>query len=107
MKRKNIASQGKSLELNGFFVSGKPGIIIVEGSRENCQKFWEIIVKYGWKKLVIRHREQSVDKNFIRLPSFKEICLSSTDGRTIDYSDLKRLLCSMDLEYGFQTLLNL
>uniref|UniRef100_A0A0N5AQE0 DUF1115 domain-containing protein n=1 Tax=Syphacia muris TaxID=451379 RepID=A0A0N5AQE0_9BILA len=93
-KRRKIVTEAKLLHLRGFSVPGKPGIIVVEGISENCKTFWETIVKYGWKKIVIRWKET-------------EIVLPSGDGKTINYSDLKKLLTDMDLGYGFEKLLNL
>ena len=107
VKRRNIATEAKSLKLKGFLISGKPGIIVVEGVKENCQKFWEKITSYGWQKIILRHREQLAEENLLKLQNFKEICLSSTDGRTIEYAELKKLLSDVGLEYGFSILLNL
>lgn len=79
----------------------------MEGISENCKTFWETIVKYGWKKIVIRWKETVSEENFLKFTHFKEIVLPSGDGKTINYSDLKKLLTDMDLGYGFEKLLNL
>lgn len=36
---------------------GKPGIICVEGLRENTEEFWNTLRSWSWKKLIIRHEE--------------------------------------------------
>ncbi|MCP9258599.1 Zinc finger protein GLIS2-like protein [Dirofilaria immitis] len=91
--------------LDGFFCSGKPGIIIVEGLRTDCYKFWEQIRKLNWQHIVLRYcEEQTTDqKSFLRLGKFREIYFPSVEYLT----ELKKLLTEVGLEYGFPLLLNL
>lgn len=39
-KRKNILEWSKELELTGFSMPGKPGIVCVEGPHSACEEFW-------------------------------------------------------------------
>ncbi|XP_046873758.1 RWD domain-containing protein 2B [Hypomesus transpacificus] len=57
MKRKNIMEWSKELELTGFSMPGKPGIVCVEGSKPACEEFWARVKVLTWKKIMIRHRE--------------------------------------------------
>ncbi|KAM9320363.1 LOW QUALITY PROTEIN: RWD domain-containing protein 2B [Gastrophryne carolinensis] len=56
-KRKYILEWSKELELSGFSMPGKPGIVCVEGAHESCEEFWSRIRKLTWKRILIRHRE--------------------------------------------------
>ncbi|KAM8975366.1 RWD domain-containing protein 2B [Pelodytes ibericus] len=56
-KRKHILEWSKELELSGFSMPGKPGIVCVEGPQESCEEFWSRIRKLTWKRILIRHRE--------------------------------------------------
>ncbi|KAJ7990072.1 hypothetical protein DPEC_G00296500 [Dallia pectoralis] len=69
-KRKNILEWSKELDLSGFSMPGKPGVICVEGSRLACEDFWARVKVLTWKKILIRHRE---DVNM------KEGCLDELD----------------------------
>ncbi|CAH2219321.1 RWD domain-containing 2B [Pelobates cultripes] len=56
-KRKHILEWSKELELSGFSMPGKPGIVCVEGLQDLCEEFWSRIRKLTWKRILIRHRE--------------------------------------------------
>ncbi|XP_053561965.1 RWD domain-containing protein 2B [Bombina bombina] len=56
-KRKHILEWSKELELSGFSMPGKPGVVCVEGLQDNCEEFWDRIRKLTWKRILIRHRE--------------------------------------------------
>ncbi|KAM3724418.1 RWD domain-containing protein 2B [Dirofilaria immitis] len=105
MKRNMIKNRAIFYRLDGFFCSGKPGIIIVEGLRTDCYKFWEQIRKLNWQHIVLRYcEEQTTDqKSFLRLGKFREIYFPSVEYLT----ELKKLLTEVGLEYGFPLLLNL
>uniref|UniRef100_A0A0N5CRW9 DUF1115 domain-containing protein n=1 Tax=Thelazia callipaeda TaxID=103827 RepID=A0A0N5CRW9_THECL len=103
IKRKIIDDTANALHLNGFFCSGKPGVIIVEGLRKDCDRFWEQIRTLTWKRITLRHNEEYADSSFLRLGKFREIHFSR-----VEYlSELKKELVKADLEYGFTLLLNL
>lgn len=39
-KRKNILEWAKELQLSGFSMPGKPGVVCVEGRQAACEEFW-------------------------------------------------------------------
>lgn len=39
-KRKNILEWAKELQLTGFSMPGKPGVVCVEGLQAACEEFW-------------------------------------------------------------------
>ncbi|KAM9853293.1 RWD domain-containing protein 2B [Aulostomus maculatus] len=56
-KRKNILEWSKELDLSGFSMPGKPGIVCVEGLQTACEEFWSRVKVLTWKRIMIRHRE--------------------------------------------------
>lgn len=57
IKRKNILEWAKELNLSGFSMPGKPGIVCVEGLQSVCDEFWARLKVLTWKRIMIRHRE--------------------------------------------------
>ncbi|NXG54426.1 RWD2A protein, partial [Hemiprocne comata] len=55
--RKKIFDCAKKLNLTGFCLTGKPGVICVEGLRENCEEFWSDIRYPNWKHISCKHVE--------------------------------------------------
>ncbi|XP_015680108.1 RWD domain-containing protein 2A isoform X2 [Protobothrops mucrosquamatus] len=55
--RKKIFEYAKKLNLTGFCLTGKPGVICVEGTKENCEEFWRIIRYPNWKHISCKHLE--------------------------------------------------
>ncbi|XP_027711548.1 RWD domain-containing protein 2A [Vombatus ursinus] len=55
--RKRIWDCAKRLSLTGFFLTGKPGIICVEGKKEQCEEFWHTIRYPNWKHISCKHAE--------------------------------------------------
>ncbi|NXN34908.1 RWD2A protein, partial [Rhinoptilus africanus] len=55
--RKKIFDCAKKLNLTGFCLTGKPGVICVEGLRESCEEFWRVIRYPNWKHISCKHVE--------------------------------------------------
>ncbi|XP_030411696.1 RWD domain-containing protein 2A isoform X3 [Gopherus evgoodei] len=55
--KKKIFDCAKQLNLTGFCLTGKPGIICVEGLKENCEEFWHVIRYPNWKHISCKHVE--------------------------------------------------
>uniref|UniRef100_A0A5F8GX32 RWD domain containing 2A n=1 Tax=Monodelphis domestica TaxID=13616 RepID=A0A5F8GX32_MONDO len=55
--RKRILESAKRLSLTGFILTGKPGIICVEGSKNQCEEFWHTIRYPNWKHISCKHAE--------------------------------------------------
>ncbi|XP_072040681.1 RWD domain-containing protein 2A-like [Amphiura filiformis] len=57
-KRKDILDLGNdSGSLTGFCLPGKPGIICVEGPKDETEDLWARIRRWNWKKISCKHRE--------------------------------------------------
>ncbi|KAM4866563.1 RWD domain-containing protein 2A [Thomomys bottae] len=55
--RKKILEAGRRLDVTGFCMTGKPGIICVEGFKEGCEEFWHTIRYPSWKHISCKHAE--------------------------------------------------
>ncbi|NXV86308.1 RWD2A protein, partial [Calonectris borealis] len=55
--RKKIFDCAKKLNLTGFCLTGKPGVICVEGLRASCEEFWHAIRYPNWKHISCKHVE--------------------------------------------------
>ncbi|KAK6100714.1 hypothetical protein QQG55_1785 [Brugia pahangi] len=103
IKRRMIKDTASLYQLDGFFCSGKPGVIILEGFRADCNKFWEQIRVLNWQRIVLRYCEEQTDPSFFRLGKFREIQFPHARYLT----ELKKILTEAGLGYGFQLLFNL
>ncbi len=56
---RKIPESAKELDLTGFCLPGKPGIICVEGFKENCDEYWQRLKYPNWKHISCKHREDS------------------------------------------------
>ncbi|XP_075058802.1 RWD domain-containing protein 2A isoform X2 [Mixophyes fleayi] len=79
--RKKILDCAARLNLTGFCLTGKPGVICVEGEKEQCEEFWYDIRYPNWKHISCKHTESkemtgSIDD--MRLfPSFEELIFAA------------------------------
>ncbi|XP_077145923.1 RWD domain-containing protein 2A [Ranitomeya variabilis] len=55
--KKKILDCAKRLNLTGFCLTGKPGVICVEGDKEQCEEFWRDIRYPNWKHISCKHTE--------------------------------------------------
>ncbi|XP_053316060.1 RWD domain-containing protein 2A [Spea bombifrons] len=55
--RKKILDCAKRLHLTGFCLTGKPGVICVEGVKDHCEEFWRDIRYPNWKHISCKHTE--------------------------------------------------
>ncbi|XP_029451382.1 RWD domain-containing protein 2A [Rhinatrema bivittatum] len=75
--RKKILECAKRLNLTGFCLTGKPGVICVEGLKEQCEEFWRDIRYPNWKHISCKHTE-SVEadgkvEELCLFPAFEEL----------------------------------
>lgn len=55
---RKIPDSAKELDLTGFVLPGKPGIICVEGHKESCDIYWQRLKYPNWKHISCKHREE-------------------------------------------------
>ena len=56
-KRRSILAWAEELELTGFCLPGKPGVVCVEGVSENTAEYYHRLRKMNWKSITCRKRE--------------------------------------------------
>lgn len=83
-KRQDILKLAKELDLTGFSKPGKPGIICVEGIKDNTQEFWKIIRQWAWQRITLRINETKSKSRancnqFRRFPQFRETLYGDGD----------------------------
>ncbi|CAD7012608.1 unnamed protein product [Ceratitis capitata] len=73
-KRQEIQKEAHNLDLTGFSRPGKPGVICVEGTREQTQEFWRILKSMRWQHITICKSEVWLGKlqQRRRFEGFKE-----------------------------------
>eukprot|EP00794_Sanderia_malayensis_P017815 gene17815-19593_t len=64
-KRKDIINWAKELELSGFSLPGKPGVVYVEGTDKNIDDYFARLKRLSWKRM------SCVQKDFIEIPDRK------------------------------------
>eukprot|EP00092_Neocalanus_flemingeri_P037214 GFUD01040519.1.p1 GENE.GFUD01040519.1~~GFUD01040519.1.p1 ORF type:complete len:297 (+),score=68.72 GFUD01040519.1:912-1802(+) len=57
-KRKNLIDLALELGVSGFCMSGKPGIICVEGRLEHVVEWWGVVRNWNWKKITVKIQEE-------------------------------------------------
>ena len=116
IKRKDILDLSNEFQLSGFCMPGKPGIICLEGTENNCTDAWNVIKSWNWKKINVRHQEDekfdaesdqlSID-SFRRFRGFQEIGFvknSDTRDYHMDMSEFSKYLDQNNCLYMFKIL---
>ena len=102
-KRTDTVKLAKSLNLTGFMLPCKPGVIMVEGPEENCDEYWKDIKTWGWLQIEIRAKESL--KFEPKFDSFFDLdfCLDKNSSRknASDMGEFKKYLEEKDLGFMF------
>ena len=56
-KRRNILSIAPELDLTGFCLPGKPGVVCVEGDVRRTKEFYSTLRRWNWKSITCRKKE--------------------------------------------------
>ena len=107
-KRRNIVQWAKDLNLNGFSMPGKPGMICVEGETDSVQEFWIKLRSLAWHKLQIKdtqtfqlNEDKSNLNEFSKFDNFEEKIFSINNDANIDLGQLFSFLKEKNLNYIF------
>ena len=57
IKRKDILFYTGELNLSGFSMTGKPGMIVIEGLNCHVEEFWGRVRRWTWKRIVMKEKE--------------------------------------------------
>lgn len=108
-KRRDILSLASELDLTGFMLPGKPGVVCVEGNVRNTKEFYNILRRWNWKSISCRKREVVPDRDISvqrKITGFQELGLD-THGPRQNHMDMGQFLDYLrhhGLEYMFKTL---
>ena len=108
-KRRNILSLSGELELTGFCLPGKPGVVCVEGSVRNTGEFYNTLRRWNWKSIGCRKREVKATPNIgthRRIEGFLELTfdLHGPRGGHMDMGQFLEYLRTHKLDYMFKEL---
>ena len=111
-KRRNILSLADELELTGFCLPGKPGVVCVEGDVENTKQFYSTLRRWNWKSITCRKKElipvasgRCSDKER-RFTGFQELSFDTHGHRSghMDMGQFRDYLTAHGLEHMFKEL---
>ena len=108
VKRTSMLQWSKELCLNGFTLPGKPGIICIEGLKNNCKEFNSRVRAMNWQLLKLQHEEPSLSSEELKFENFKEL-IFDVHGRANNHQDLgqfREFLKDLGMENVFQVLFN-
>ncbi len=86
IKRKDILELSSDLNLTGFSLPGKPGVIVIEGYGSHVEDFWQRVRRWQWKRLVMKEKEdckivdQDID-SLRKFPNFEEKNFNARPGK--------------------------
>lgn len=70
-KRKDIQHWAHELQLTGFSLPGKPGVVYVEGITNHVEDFFDRLRSLPWKRITCKTKEICTTRTF---GSFEELC---------------------------------
>ncbi|EZA51707.1 hypothetical protein DMN91_003659 [Ooceraea biroi] len=108
-KRRDVASLARENSITGFCLAGKPGIICMEGTLEDCDYCWQKIKVMNWQRILIKLLEK--EENCIResvgnvrkFADFQEVSFPTTE-RHNDMGQLFKYLTDHDCQHAFKEL---
>ncbi|KAL1285543.1 RWD domain-containing protein 2B [Trichinella pseudospiralis] len=94
VKRRGMLELAKQLNLTGFCLPGKPGVVCVEGNQQDCNQFWKQVRKWNWKKISLKHAEEENSSLFVRkFGTFEELNFATHPGsRHMDFGLLYKFM---------------
>ncbi|XP_050451854.1 RWD domain-containing protein 2A [Cataglyphis hispanica] len=106
-KRRDVANLAKENSITGFCLAGKPGIICMEGSLEDCDYCWQKIKTMNWHRILIKLLEKEEDCNDVdsmrRFTDFQEVSFPTTE-RHNDMGQLLKYLSDHNCQHAFKEL---
>ena len=108
-KRRNILAHADELQLTGFCLPGKPGVVCVEGTSQNTKDFYSILRRWNWKSIGCRRKEvvesMDIDSNR-KIQGFQELAFDTHGTRQthMDMGQFLEYLRTHNLDYMFKEL---
>ena len=109
-KRRNILALADELELSGFCLPGKPGVVCIEGTVRKTNEFYSVLRRWNWKSIACRRREVEPSAevgSLRRVEGFRELSFEVRGTRHHSHMDMGQFLTFLkqhNLEYIFKDL---
>ena len=108
-KRRNILDLADELQLTGFSLPGKPGVVCVEGELQATKHFYNILRRWNWKSITCKENEIVSDCNVMSqrvISGFQELSFETHGPRQnhMDMGQFKAYLTQHRLEHMFHKL---
>lgn len=105
VKQRNILSLANELQLTGFCLPGKPGVVCIEGDASQTSQFYNVLRRWNWKSITCRKRETSLDMER-KFKGFNELFFDTHGQRSnhMDLGQFREYLREHDLELMFKEL---
>lgn len=109
-KRKNILSLASELQLTGFCLPGKPGVVCVEGEEDAVEQFYGVLKRWNWKSIACVRRDVTPSSQSMgtvdahrKIQGFQELVMG-THSNHADMGQFLEYLRAHELEYVFKDL---
>lgn len=105
-KRRSIVQMAKELDLHGFAIPGKPGIVCVEGIDSSVQEFWARLRALQWYRIQMKDiKTVEIEKDIFdqvkKFSNFEEKYFSSNNDHSVDMGLFFAFLKQIGLEFVF------
>lgn len=82
-KRKDIINWANDLQLTGFSLPGKPGVVYAEGNAKNIDEYFVRLRRLPWKRISCLQRESYPESSIWKrtFPDFQELSFNAHGGR--------------------------
>ena len=108
-KRRNILSLSSELQLSGFCLPGKPGVVCVEGDEDAVEQFYCVLRRWNWKSIVCARKDvtplsdSSTIDSYRKIQGFQELVMG-THTNHADMGQFLEYLKVHELDYVFKDL---
>ena len=109
-KRRDILSLSSELQLTGFCLPGKPGVVCVEGEEGAVEQFYGVLKRWNWKSIACVRRDvisSSDSKGTVdahrKIQGFQELVMG-THSNHADMGQFLEYLRVHELDYVFKDL---
>lgn len=106
-KRREILNLANLLNITGFCMPGKPGIICVEGGKDDCDEWWQTIKAMNWKRIFCKVDEECKgEDDFLKFKVFEEVVFQNNSIKCnhMDMGELHKYLEDHKCSYVFKDL---
>eukprot|EP01083_Nonionella_stella_P162834 534958_1 len=110
-KKRNINQLARQYKLTGFCVTGKPGVIVIEGDDRSVNQYIADLKSWNWQRMIVRHSENQIlsdNKQFESALKYKKWTFKNIAPHTKGgMKDVYELLKDGDLEDYYKMLVHI